>query len=377
MERPRGSEAFAAMADMLGDLIRIRQPMTLQSIESTQTPAPRDSWTAIYARTPGALPSQSPQWADAVVDAGGHWDRSRLYRFTDGTQAVLPLFATKAFLLPGAWTASPPPAWGFGGLLMGETPTVSKIHAVLGDLERLPALRTQIRPDPLQAHAWAQAMPEGWTPVARHAHVLRLAPRFEEVWDKSFKSDARNKIRRAEKAGLEVVSGNDPQMVSEFYRLLQLSFLRWGRKQHEPAFLARLRGRLRDPEEKLQSMARSIGPTFRLWLARLDGRAIAGIVVLRDREAHYTRGAMDEEPAGRTFANYLLHARAIAEACAAGCTVYNMGESGTSSSLAQFKSRFGAEPIAYSEYRRERLPIASVDRVLRLGVKRLIGFRDA
>ena len=319
----------------------------------------------------------SPKWAEAVVSTGGYWNVSRQYEFMDGSSAVRPLFAAKAFIVPGLWKSSPPPAWGFGGPLMGENPSPAKLRSMLQDLFQLPMLRTQIRPDPMQKQMWAASAPEGWTAVHRQAHVLQLGKGFDAVWSKQFRPDTRNKVKRAEKSGLAVTSGNSAELISEFYSLLRLSFLRWGRRQHEPAILASLRGRWRDPESKLQAMAKAIGPVFRIWIARLNDCPVAGILVLCDREAHYTRGAMDESLAGGTYANYLLHARAIEEACKAGCTVYNMGESGKSASLGLFKTRFGAEEIAYAEYRCERLPISRLDRVMRNSVKQMIGFRDA
>jgi len=85
---------------------------------------------------------------------------------------------------------------------------------------------------------------------------------------------------------------------------------------------------------------------------------------------------MDEELAGPTRANYLLHKLAIEEACAEGCQHYHMGESGGNPALAQFKTRFGAEPHCYCEYHFERLPLTAIDRSARTAVKRTIRFRD-
>jgi lipid II:glycine glycyltransferase (peptidoglycan interpeptide bridge formation enzyme) len=100
-------------------------------------------------------------------------------------------------------------------------------------------------------------------------------------------------------------------------------------------------------------------------------------VVLQGTNAHYTRGAMDREVAAPTHANAALQWKAISDAAAAGCAWYHMGESGTSSSLARFKERFGARPYDYAEYRFERLPLTTLDHLARGAVKRVIGFREA
>ena len=43
--------------------------------------------------------------------------------------------------------------------------------------------------------------------------------------------------------------------------------------------------------------------------------------------------------------------------------------------MAQFKTRFGAEPTHYSDYLIERIPFSEADRLARTFVKRAVGFR--
>jgi lipid II:glycine glycyltransferase (peptidoglycan interpeptide bridge formation enzyme) len=123
-------------------------------------------------------------------------------------------------------------------------------------------------------------------------------------------------------------------------------------------------------------MVRDGGGLVRVWIASVGGEPVSAALVLRGHVAHYTRGAMDEEKVGQTYANYLLHARAIEDACAAGCGHYHMGETGNSESLAAFKSRFGAVAVPYAEYRHERIPLLSAAAAARGVVKKAIGFKD-
>jgi hypothetical protein len=333
-------------------------------------------WESVHRSDPDAMPTQSPAWAGAICRSGGYRDRSRLYTFADGTRAVLPLFARGGVPTALQILRSPPPAWGFGGIVSTRALMPIEIRAILQDSARLPGVAIQIRPNPLHDRAWRTAMPEGWVPLERNAHVLDLDGGFEAVWSRRFVADARNRVRRAEKSGLTVEVGSSPDLIRDFYRLHELSVERWGRHQHEPLALARFRDRMRDPISKFMHMAEA-GEVFRLWVARLAGEPIAAILVLQMGEAHYTRGSMDEKRAGETYANYLLHARAIEHACQSGCRHYHMGESGSSTSLARFKSRFGATAVAYAEYRHERFPLLSADQQVRTVVKRLLRFKDA
>lgn len=353
------------------------RPMTANSTQ--QIDDVRDieaTWRRIYAGDPAALVTQSPEWGEAVALAGGFQRDPQYLEFSGGGRAVLPLFSKGIGQMRYAW--SPPPAWGFGGTLSDSRMTSANLVGLLAHVEALPYLGVKIRPNPLDADLWREAANTrpGWEAIPRHAHVVGLVGGFEVV-AKRFKSNAGTNIRRAQKMGVEVAAGNGDDLIDDFYALLELSFVRWARKQNEPALLARLRGAQRDPRSKFTTMAEKLGNRFRLYVARWEGRPIAAILVLLGRQAHYTRGAMDEEPAGETRASYLLQATAIEDACNLGCTHYHMGETGSSSSLAQFKSRFGAVSVPYAEYRYERVPLARIDSFARNTVKRIIGFRNA
>ncbi len=151
---------------------------------------------------------------------------------------------------------------------------------------------------------------------------------------------------------------------------------RWAEHQHEPRALAHARAKLRDPLAKLQFIGRHLGEGFLVTLAYIDGKPAAGSITLYGRTAHYTRSAMDRELVGRTGAGELVQWTTIKLACERGCAVYNMGESGQSAALAQFKEKFGARPFDYAELRLDRLPWTRADAALRRAAKRVLGFRD-
>lgn len=330
----------------------------------------------LYQSDPLALPSQSASWIRALLKQEAVRDASRCYEFTGNRRALMQLYEGRGALgLYGTWN-SPPPAWGFGGTLSNNALTSEELAMILQDVEANAPVQVKIRPNPLVADLWHAAAGPRWQRIQRNTHILDLSGGFEEVWTKRFKPRTRSAVRKAEREGLEVEVGNNPRLVEELYGLFNLSVARWAGKQNENVLLARLRAGGRDPVSKLHGIAEAMGSTCRIWIARHNGEPAAAILVLLDRNAHYTRGAMKVEIAGPTGANLLLHKLAIEEACAKGCAVYNMGETGQSQSLAQFKSRFGAEPTFYNEYVFERVPVHRVDRFARTAVKRLIRFKD-
>jgi hypothetical protein len=337
------------------------------------TPADRGVWHELLSTDPDAIVSQSPEWLDCVCSVGGYADASRLYELSDGRRLVLPI-VRRTGLGRLAPQSSFPDGWGFGGLVAEGGLQPGDTDAVLADLAESRALRTTIRVNPLHARAWR---PSRAVAVPRLAHVLDLDGGFDRVWKERFSDHTRRGVKKAERSGLTIESDTTGRLVPVYYGLYERSVDRWAHSLREPLWLARFRAQRRDPQRKLEALTGALGESARIWVASLDGRPAAAILVLVGANAHYTRGAMDRQLAAPTRANFLLHKLAIEYACETGCRSYHMGETGTSSGLARFKEGFGAEPHAYSEYHFERLPLTATDRYFRWAVKRAVGFQEA
>jgi hypothetical protein len=340
------------------------------------TPAPREVWRELIKLDPEAIPYQTPEWLDCICQTGGFRDASLLYEFPDGRRLVLPM--VRRDRLPAALTtqASLPSGWGIGGLVGSGAIRAEEVAAVFDDLANLPVLRTSIRPNPRAGETWAIARPKGVIAVPRLAHVIDLEGGWDHVWTKLITKKTRNRVRKAEQSGLVVESDTSGKLVPVFYDLLSRSFDRWANMQHEPRFMARWRGRLRDPRHKFQSIAQGLGQACRIWVAWLGREPAAAIMVIQGTNVNDARGAMDKELAAPTCANHLLQSLAIEEACRAGCRYYHLGETGSSDSLAHYKSSFGARAYPYAEYHLERMPLTRFDNRLRGLAKRLIRFKD-
>ncbi len=338
----------------------------------------RQEWSGLVEADPTGLVSQSPEWLDALTRMG-YEDASRSFLSERGARMVLPL-ARRLGQMPRtlAPLASMPAAWGMGGLLAEEPPSVRDVSRVVDELASMPSVQITIRPNPLHAARWAAATRRPRiTTIRRRAHVLDLSGGDEQIWSTSFSSGARRAVRKAENAGLEIRAGSSPELLSDFQALFELSLRRWAETQNEPVALARMRAYRRDPPAKFLHVADVIPRGLRIWLAYHGETPVAGLIVLLGRNASYTRGAMDIANGSGLGANELLHWNAIREACAQGCNHYHLGETGTSVSLARFKEKLGAQPLDYEEYRIERLPITRAIRPVRAVVKQAIGFRDA
>lgn len=323
----------------------------MSAIVARASPAPRAAWRALLADCPGALAFQTPEWTDCLCAAGRYTDASRLYELRGGRSLLVPMVRRRGAAWPLRTQASLPYGWGFGGIVAPAPLTASDVSTVLQDLTGDGPARVSLRPNPLSAEAWEKGAPTGVKRIPRTAHVLELEGDFDDVQSR-FKDTARRAARKAERSPLTLTCDTSGAHVDVFHSLYRRSVTRWASKSREPVWLARARAALREPEKKLRLVAERLGEACQIWVAWLDGRPAASIVVLcHGDSASYWRGAMDIEVAGRTQPNYLLHTRAIAAACRAGCRHYHMGETGGSESLAQFKTRFGAHAYHYIEYR--------------------------
>lgn len=339
------------------------------------TPVPRNEWDRLHAADARAVAEHSPRWIDAIESVTTWRDASRWYEFDDGRRFVLPLLRRAGIAGAGGWYASPPAAWGFGGLV-GPDLDRDAVDAVVRDLRAMGALRISIRPDPTTAELWKGVEGPGITRVPRFAHVISLEDGLEAV-EARYNKSTRRGIRKAEKAGVEVEVDHTGALLPLHYELYLSAVETWSERQREPLALARWRAIRRDPLEKLQAMAEHLGKDFCQFVAYVDGRAVASSILLTGPAAHDTRAAMIKDLAGPVRANDLLQARSIRHAIETGCTSYHLGESGTSASLAAFKERWGAVGHEYAEIRIERLPVTRADAAARGAVKRLIGFKDA
>jgi hypothetical protein len=352
-----------------GPIMRSMQQDIARStpVAHLETPVPESVWAEVLASAPTALPTQTLAWLRCVCAVDGYADASRLYHAPDGRRLLLPLVRRRF----GRWSpmASLPVGWGPAGLL-GEGGIVrpEDVAMVIDDLRRCPAVSVRLRPDPSAASVWSAGVPAGVDSEARMAQAVPLEGGFDAVWRTRFRSDTRTRVRRAERAGVVVECDDTGTTVPAFHRLYTLSVARWAQQGGGLPAIARWSAARREPERKVGTVASTPDAGCRIYLAHHDGRPVAGIVVIfAAGTAAYWRGAMDATLAGSVYANYLLHRTAIQDAAGAGCSAYVMGESAPGSSLALFKSRFGAVEQHYATYRIERLPIAKTVEAARRG----------
>ena len=150
--------------------------------------------------------------------------------------------------------------------------------------------------------------------MPRRTILVDLRPTTEEIWAR-FKSNTRNRVRLAEKLGVEVRVGGDGD-IPAFETLFEEMTARHG---------------LRRAARETFGLAARAFPgqdTMRLYLARgsEEGVDVSGIIVfVHGRTATYLWGASsDAESARKLNPNQLLHWTAMQWAKSRGCETYDM-----------------------------------------------------
>jgi hypothetical protein len=322
------------------------------------SPAPRDVWREILNEDANALPFQTPEWLDCICAAGPYRDASRLYKMPGGKQLVLPLART-----PAGAEFSMPHGWSMGGLVMDDQSGKEEVSAVFQDLIHRSNLSTSLRPNPLLTSLYQAAVPAEMRRYPRTTHILSLEGGFEQVWNKSFKSETRTKIRKGEKSRLVVEHDTSGGLVPIYYQVYMDWIERRAGERKMPLMLAHMLGKWREPYRKFEMVARGSGGMCHIWVARLDNQPVAATIqIIYKQHAFYWHGASNKFYATLTRANDLLQGKMIEAACIAGCRYYHMGESGGVESLVRFKEHFGAVEYRYEEYSVGKFPVESLQR---------------
>jgi hypothetical protein len=163
-------------------------------------------------------------------------------------------------------------------------------------------------------------------------HALDLRYGYDAVWKNSFTAKNRNVCRKAEREGV-VVEQADRGASDDYWALYATLTRSWG--YDTPPY----------PRELFQAFMDS--GEAELWLARLDGKLVAGALLLcGSNDLLYWSGAMDREHANVAPSNAVLRT-VIESACERGIEYVDFGASTDLPGVEAFKRSFGATARDY------------------------------
>ncbi|MCC5827870.1 MAG: FemAB family PEP-CTERM system-associated protein [Phycisphaeraceae bacterium] len=171
----------------------------------------------------------------------------------------------------------------------------------------------------------------------KHLMILDLPDSEEALWE-GLSAKVRNQIRKGERSGLQVDWGagrTGLKLLEEFYRVFAINMRDLGTPVYTSRLFARILERFGDQAE--------------LCVVRLDGRAVAGAMLIHDRLGNMVPSTQVPSASSlREFnasnANMWMYHRLLIRAIERGSRQFDFGRSSEGSGTYRFKKQWGAHP---------------------------------
>ncbi|MBN1756732.1 MAG: GNAT family N-acetyltransferase [Chitinispirillaceae bacterium] len=295
-------------------------------------PAGRNRWVAFCEESDRATFFHTPYWAELFTGRFPRNFRAKpaFIRFDDGNVALVPL-VYKQHLGGLLRIACSMPAGTFGGYLTQSVLSPEQERAVLRYMLR--SSDCIFRENPYQP---VREFPDTVSWVEDPTQAVDLEDGYESAWKRATAAH-RNAVRNAVKAGVTVGEAGNGEDWKTYVAIYGESIRRWRKKE-------RYSGVAYD-ERFFLRIAALDAPLRKLWIARVNGRPVAGILCFYwNRHAVVWHGSALEE-----FFSYhpnnLLYDRAMAHAADAGYRWFDCNPSGTLHGVFKFKQYIGAKQL--------------------------------
>jgi CelD/BcsL family acetyltransferase involved in cellulose biosynthesis len=181
--------------------------------------------------------------------------------------------------------------------------------------------------------------PAGYAPSAQYVwHSIDLRPEPAEIFSRFHPSHTRRAIRKAERVGVSIDVGRSETLLREFYALHQET-----RRRHRMPV---------QPSCWFRNLETLLGDRLRVYMARIDGRAIASIMTIAHKRTLVYKYGCSDVRFKRSGATPALFWRAIRDAKANELLVFDLGRSDLDDpGLQAFKDHLGATQRRLEYYR--------------------------
>jgi len=310
---------------------RIGEPMSMHAAQWPETPA----WLPIVSRSPEATFYHTPLWHEALVTACPEYAVATLqFTFDSGMQAVFPcLHRQEGRLLRKKTRIKSSLFGGYGGIVAGAGLTGEECRAAYTYIADMGASVT------VSTNPFGAGLPAGLSGQETFTQVVRL-PDDPELLHRGLSRGGKSNLSQALRKGVTVAQDRSCEALDAYCALYRDTLRRWGESTIQAY-----------PEALFAALREVAGDHVRLWLARIGGSVIAGVIVLYwNRIAAYWSGASLQDSFG-CYPNNLLHMEIMRDAVQRGFSVYDLGPSGGQDGVARFKKSLGAEMLPYATLR--------------------------
>jgi|GEM_PF-6561119 hypothetical protein len=281
---------------------------------------------------------QTPQWSEILTRVlPDCTPEHRYFTFSDGSEAILPLFASKKLLFTRKSDSLP---WNtYGGLIGDAAISIHHLYAAARHLVSLrkPVFDVILNPfDPLNL-VHCKSYPS-FRIFKNTTRILPLDRPFERIWEERFHKGTRRDIRQTRNKGVITRWNNRPDGVETIKRLYRHACDEW-------------QGTSTYPLSFFDALTEVPGDLVRIWIAEHDHRPVAGAVVAYGKgEVQYMAAARDSG-VSKINASKLLLSDIIEDAGERGFASLNFGASAGLKGVDHLKEVFGGEETAYLKIR--------------------------
>ncbi len=291
-------------------------------------------WDDLVAADPRATFFHTTGWAQALCESGKGSEALYLsVRRDDRVVAGIPAVSIERG--PVRVIASMP-LGTYGGLLLAPGAPRETAEALADACSDLAGGTAVAAMHVMDESARLPSDLRGFDVTIEHAHHISLDQGYEKVWE-AFRPSARNKVRKARKAGVTVRRAASEEDFIEYHDMLVECSARWGQScEFGPEFF---------------SFLYSLGDeAVQMWLAEHEGSAIGGDLnfVMHGRIMNW--GNVSRDGARALAPNNLLHAAAMEAGAAVGCVEYDLGSSAGIEGVDAFKAAFGTYLVPLRRY---------------------------
>jgi CelD/BcsL family acetyltransferase involved in cellulose biosynthesis len=232
------------------------------------------------------------------------------------------------------------PPYYYGGLRAPRglsTEECLELAEAIEDARRIHSLTLALHPlDPSAATATESL--GRYVHSRSSTHILELQASFDELWKGAFDRQQRNRVRRALRAGVQVRPDASDAALERFQEAYRECAVRWKLADGEPP-------------RYFSDLKRFLEPQLVTWVATVDGKIVAGLMVLNHGDTAYFLHEASLVEYWGCCPNNLLYATAIEGACNAGMRYCDFLPSNRIPGIEEFKHTFGGQPRAFNIYR--------------------------
>jgi FemAB-related protein (PEP-CTERM system-associated) len=296
-------------------------------IDSLQTPAgaltiesapEQGEWDRYVEAHPDATADHLWAWRDVFRDALGHEVAYLAARRAGRIVGLLPLVLFRSRLFGRSAIAVP--FLNYGGILSDDAGARDALLTAATDRARaFGASHVELRHVGRQFDA---------LPFRQHKLAMRrpLPATTDALWS-AIDRKVRNQVRKAQKEGLEAVTGG-AELVDEFYRVFSQNMRDLG----TPVY----------PKRLFSETFRLFPSRARIAIVRYRGQAVAAGIVIAFRDTVLNPWASSLREYRHLCPNMLLYWTLLERAVQDGATVFDFGRSSPGGGTHQFKLQWGA-----------------------------------